>query len=81
MSLFWRRIAPRLSPRNIGCYRYNHARALFDGSAYRPIMDAVAIRHELLAAHPGVPQAIDRGFCDPKELAIEDVFAAELLET
>lgn len=36
-----------------------------------PIMHTVVVRKELLAQHPGLAQAIYRGFCDAKDVAIE----------
>lgn len=36
-----------------------------------PIMHTVVVRKELLAQHPGLAQAIYRGFCDAKDVAME----------
>lgn len=36
-----------------------------------PIMHTVVVRKELIAQHPGLAQAIYRGFCDAKDVAIE----------
>lgn len=36
-----------------------------------PIMHTVVVRKELIAQHPGLAQAIYRGFCDAKDVAME----------
>lgn len=36
-----------------------------------PIMHTVVVRKELLTQHPGLAQAIYRGFCDSKDVAME----------
>ncbi|MBN3898539.1 MAG: 4,5-dihydroxyphthalate decarboxylase [Nostoc sp. NOS(2021)] len=46
-------------------------RAYYRRTGIFPIMHTVVVRKELLAQHPALVQAIYRGFCDAKEVAME----------
>lgn len=46
-------------------------RDYYQRTAIFPIMHTVVVRRELLAQHPGLSQSIYRGFCDSKEVAME----------
>lgn len=46
-------------------------RAYYQHTGIFPIMHTIVIRKELLAQHPGLAQTIYQGFCDSKEVAME----------
>ncbi|HZA12277.1 4,5-dihydroxyphthalate decarboxylase [Mycobacterium sp.] len=46
-------------------------REYFARTGIFPIMHTVVVRRDFLARHPGVAQAIYRGFCDAKDIALE----------
>lgn len=47
-------------------------RDYFSRTGIFPIMHTVVVRKDLLAQHPHLAQAVYRGFCDAKDLAVQD---------